>query len=343
MTTIQNLFGFNVPEQHCYKDVAPLKTSDPSRLYGVELEIEGIVDLDATRYPGFTITNDGSLRNHGHEYISKPMTFSNLVYGLTGFFERNKFTEANYSERCSVHVHVNCLDLTMDQVKTVCLLYQTFERFFFMFAGAERDKNIFCVPWYETTLTADALTEDDNLRNWQKYTALNLLPLWEQGTIEFRHMPGTNDLEKITNWINLIGCLFAYALKHPFEETEKTIIGLNTSSQYDQVLQNVFMDWAPLFMVPDYKLVLEEGVLNTKFLLMEKYNKEKKPVKPPVVPRVRPTMDPATQAMTSPEQVLREANLNIQGQQNPLLNVPSLSVDELRRMYEESMQQIRNR
>ena len=201
------------------------------------------------------------------------MTISVLKFCLEQFFERSKVTEANYSERCSVHVHANCRDLSLDQVSVVALLYQVFEVLLFQFIGADRNKNIFCVPWYETTLTYNVINnlksgDHHGLKKWQKYTALNLLPLYRYGTVEFRHMAGTNNLKFIIDWCNLIGCLFAYAKEHTLEQTKEWIIDLNTTSAYRDTLQTVFGNWADLLRTPGFEVLLEEGVLNMKYALM---------------------------------------------------------------------------
>jgi hypothetical protein len=276
MNTIRGLFGL-APHSNAYRDgkAQPITAADPQLLYGVELEIER-ANADWV-IPGMTMTPDNSLRYGGLEYITVPMSVSVLNSVLERFFERAKVTEYNYSERCSVHVHANCHDLTLDQLATVVLLYQTFERLLYRFVGAERDKNIFCVPWHETQLTWSIINDlkegvkaFHTFKRWQKYTGLNLLPLTGYGTIEFRQMPGTGDRKKIIDWCNIIGCLFAYARNNDLESTKKHVVDLNTTSEYKNMLDRVFRDWADLLRVPLYEEVLEEGVLNTKYSLMEK-------------------------------------------------------------------------
>jgi hypothetical protein len=250
--------------------IEPEMGTDPTLIYGVELEIEGCNydDYRSHCVPGMEYHEDGSLRNHGAEYVTHPMRMRELVYVLDQFFKKNKFTESNYSERCSVHVHVNVQDMTTDQVKTILMLYQVFERCFFEWVGEERDKNIFCVPWYATNLTYSVL--EGNLiqkgKKWQKYTALNLLPIYELGTIEFRHMAGTNDLSKIVQWCNLIGCLTAYARNNKMEETRSIIMDLNTTSAYDSFTHQVFGEYAHVVLyLNNYRTNMEDGVINMKY------------------------------------------------------------------------------
>jgi hypothetical protein len=274
--SIRAIFGLK-PHQSPYQasKATPIHVSDPTLLYGVELEIE-YASPDWT-VPGMSAVPDNSLRNSGLEYLTNPSTLSVLNYTLERFFSGWIASDRNYSERCSVHVHANCHDLTLDQLAVVVMLYQTFERLLYRFVGAERDRNIFCVPWHETQLTWAMINDfKDNakgyqkIRHWQKYTGLNLVPLSNYGTIEFRQMPGTPDRKKIIEWCNLIGCLFSYARTNDLESTKKYVLELNTNSEYKGMLERVFREWADLIRVPLYEQALEEGVLNTKYSLMER-------------------------------------------------------------------------
>lgn len=278
--TILTSLGLMPPEPYVVKKLlaSPPIGADPSLLYGVELEIEGCNPDDWRSHcvPGMEYHEDGSLRNNGAEYVTRPMAMRELVYVLDQFFKKNNFTESNYSERCSVHVHVNVGDLEVVQVTGVLLLYQVYERCLFEWIGNDRDKNIFCVPWYTTNIPYSILTGDQSRqlnkwRRWQKYTALNLLPIFTQGTIEFRHMAGTNDLNKIIKWCNIIGKMVSYMRKRKdSSETAQVLMELNTNSQYDSFTQQLFDELAlELFALPNYKENMEDGVINMKYSLTE--------------------------------------------------------------------------
>lgn len=272
MTNILTHYGLTPVKPATNSKVVPLKYPDPSLIMGVELEIENTHEDFYTT--GFIVTDDGSLRNRGREYISRPMTYSVLQHYLSEFFAKNKLNDGNYSERTSIHVHCNCQDLTFEQLASLLLVYQVFERMLFQFVGAERDKNIFCVPLYECALSYQAverlLTLDAKvIHNWSKYSALNLLRLEDLGTVEFRHMPGTCDHVKITKWLGLIGCLFAFVRSHTITEIKEMFINLNTSSQYKNVTQQVFGEYSSVWDMVPYESLLEDGVLNMKYSLIK--------------------------------------------------------------------------
>ncbi len=278
MTTFREQFGLRDVAPQNYAKTVPLQAACPTLIYGVELEIERIPALGDMSLTGFTATEDGSLRNNGKEFISKPMTFSNLMWCLNNFFTKNKFTEANYSERCSIHVHTNCLNLTLEQIQSLCMVYQVYEDLLFAWVSPERAENIFCVPWSQTTLSYKMFDKDPanwitKGKRWRKYTALNLLPLFTQGTVEFRHMPGTNDVKRIETWLQLIGCMFAYVQETPQTTIVEVFKSLNTTSAYTATTETIFKQWAGvLFGVPNFHQHLEEGVLLMKHSLMGSYN-----------------------------------------------------------------------
>lgn len=252
-----------------FPKAVPLPSTCPSLLYGVELEIENVPDWPDMVVPGINSVADGSLRNNGREFITQPMTYSNLAYCLNSFFTKNKLTKDNYSERCSIHVHTNCLDMTMDQIKTVLFLYQMCEKVLYSWVDPERFDNIFCVPWSQTNITYQSLSEKvdpTTWKTWRKYTGLNLLPLYEHGTIEWRHMSGHNDVPKLLQWCQLIGAIYTYALTHSLSEVREQLLELNTNSQYQTMLERVFKEHASLFYtMPTYTQDLEDGVLNLKY------------------------------------------------------------------------------
>lgn len=279
MPDIATIFGITPPTPVRDSKAAPLLSPDPSLMYGLELEIEGISGNPENLYvSGMRGERDNSLRENAHgipwEFITKPATYSVLVSMLERFFTKANLTmEKNYSERCSVHVHANVLDFLPTQLKGLCLLYQVFERLFYAYAGNDRDKNIFCVPWSQTALTykmIDNLTPDGigGLRGWQKYTGMNLIPVTSQGTVEFRHLPGTPDLKRIMDWVSMIGCLFAYARNTDVSLIQNRIIEVNTTSAYAGILSDVFGRWAPLFDSPARDALLEEGVIDVKYMLL---------------------------------------------------------------------------
>lgn len=189
----------------------------PDFLAGMECEIEGLTAIkhDTLLDLGWSVTEDGSLRNNGQEFISVPSSLEELVEKFKGLHTVGIKTSGEaFSERTSIHVHVNCLDLELSRVKNIMLWYALFEPYFFSLVKPERVNNIFCVQLSQTVLPDSYKQQLKALvHKWSKYTALNLLPLAELGTIEFRHMHGTNDPVVVEQWLRTIKNLWEFGQK----------------------------------------------------------------------------------------------------------------------------------
>lgn len=244
-------------------------------LYGLELEIEdqGYVLENGLKVKGWKSVPDGSLRNNGTEYITAPPLPLKEVQGAIErlFSVINTTSEECYSDRTSIHVHCNMQGLDVDNLKSMCLLYLVTEQLFFDFVAKERFENVFCVPLMDFTAPFslfEALKEGRVSRVWTKYSALNLLPLNELGTVEFRHMHGTNDVNKIVTWVAAIDCLKQACKAKSFEDWRKQISGLNTSSEYGTFLMEVFANVEKDFLnnktFDYYKEALYTNVMRAK-------------------------------------------------------------------------------
>ena len=274
---IRDLLGLVPVVPKTFSKVVPQNTADAPLLYGVELEIENVPNWEDMCVAGMESKVDGSLRNNGREFITKPMSYSHLWYCLEKFFTKNKLTEANYSERCSIHVHTNVQDLEWEQLQTIALVYQVVERLLFRWIGHDRESNIFCVPLHQTNITHQRFGADPKdlpFRRWEKYTALNFLPMTSLGTIEWRHMHGHSDFQKIMMWCNLIGHIFNYARNNDYNVVKDFIVSLNTTSAYEHFLGMVF--GADMREFTGGQQELEEGVLDVKYGLFDNKLSKKK-------------------------------------------------------------------
>lgn len=186
---------------------------------GIELELEGFSEStrnDASRALGdlWSVESDGSLRNGGVEFITNGglggETLVEAIETLTNFLMN---TPHDVTFRCSTHMHINMLDFTVPQVVKFILTYVVMEPYLFSLAGAYRYSSNFCTPIAESvpfhkrilaTMTDEAVRSGTPLRYCNKYTALNISPLFfdarlnrAMGTLEFRGgraMTSSNEL-----------------------------------------------------------------------------------------------------------------------------------------------------
>jgi hypothetical protein len=98
--------------------------------------------------------------------------------------------------------------------------------------------------------------------------------LTSQGTVEFRHMHGTADFEKLETWTNIVGSLIKNATEHPLAEIQEEITNLNTSSNYKSFFERTLSGLLPF--EDDYRATLENGVILAKYSLLKKSGVTKK-------------------------------------------------------------------
>lgn len=247
MTTIANHFG---PSDH--------SSPNEKTVFGLECEIEDIHQINETlaRSSAWKITEDGSLRNGGREFISCPLSLEEGVYQFQKLHENLALGMQAFSERTSIHVHVNCQSRSLQQVRNTVLMYALFEPYFFKMVHPIRQDNIHCVPLTQTHLP-DFYGKpiETMVSKWHKYTALNLKPLAKYGTIEFRHMNGHGNTELLGQWLSLLNRLFDLAEQAPI--TAKTL----TMNNYREWFSTLF---SPLPFYEDCRPSLAQDSANSR-------------------------------------------------------------------------------
>lgn len=208
-------------------------------LAGVECEIEGAIDPTPPLH--FKTTQDHSLRNGGLEFVSHhPVTRPELVKAFKELHAGLVFSPDcdPFSFRTSTHVHVNCQGLSIPQARTLVLLYALFEELLFSMTKPERRNNIHCVPLTETHLTGHYKKPITYLHEkWHKYTALNIKRLSDLGTMEFRHLHGTNDVVLFNQWLSVLEGLWNLCQKTDIAPS--TLTKDNILRWFDEVFAEV--------------------------------------------------------------------------------------------------------
>ena len=241
----------------------PRPVLDKANLIGIEVEVERVPIYVDFLSPLWKRTEDSSLRNDGWEYISSPIKGVVIEHGLRLLMAELKHynPDMEFSGRCSTHVHVNARTMEIPQAVAMMYLYLVFEKTLFDFVGHDRINNHHCVPLRRCDMTEtfqNILEGRTPLGTWHKYTAVNLLPLSGNGTIEFRHMHGTSDVEKILDWIDLLTRLKLFCYKRTYDEVINSITELNTNSEFQGFAAQVFGPQVKLLNVT--KEDMEEGV-----------------------------------------------------------------------------------
>lgn len=271
-----DIIGENWQKLHLSPLVVPedyksgIKPVLPKKAIGIEVEVEN-VRRAAFDQNMWGTKEDGSLRNNGIEFVSCPLAGKQIEIAVRHLFSVLPIG-ADFSERTSIHVHLNMRDSLVKDLLNLLLLYISFEKCLYRFAGEYRYRNIFCVPLQETQLPiilSNFIANGDLLsliKQWQKYSGLNLLPLIPFGTVEFRQMHGHRDPDLLLNWINIIFRMFKYSKKYSFDELFNYIRTLNSTSKYEEFLTVVFEKEAELINFPKLKQAMEPGVSTIKMV-----------------------------------------------------------------------------
>lgn len=195
---------------------------------GLELEMEANSplpsdgDLEKIMHKGssWSSIRDGSLRGEfAREFVlARPCKIEGVRPMLEGLFkaiECKRSAVAN-SNRCSTHVHLNIQGLKINEITAFICLWTLFEDALIDWCGEERKSNHFTLSSKESQATLDAW--ESFLRYGQqpadrhlKYSALNVLPIWNLGSVEVRCGGAADDAEKPILWATFLHNLLQQA------------------------------------------------------------------------------------------------------------------------------------
>lgn len=186
---------------------------------GVEIELEA-----TNRFPDRARTEahwwaerDGSLKSeYALEYVlRKPSTVKETFTAIDSLKKELDLKGTNIIDtvRAGVHVHINVGDLTFQQMWTMTTVWYILEELLIdNYCGEGRSGNHFClravdadavvfrvVSVMEGRIPIDALGNDDI-----RYSSLNFCSLRKYGSLEFRAMRATKDLNKIKRWVKIL-------------------------------------------------------------------------------------------------------------------------------------------
>lgn len=238
-------------------------------LMGIEVECESVVPAHLHNTPAAWMhVRDGSLRNSGMEYVTRQgMRTGQAVDHMSKLFRllngdaRLQVPPVSFSERCSVHVHVDCRALSTTNVVSLLMLYTLFEDNLFQLAGEGRKHNVFCVPINQAWASATKYTNFTMFCNaWERYSALNIKSLGKYGTLEFRQMEGTHDLGRLLNWIGLIAVFRANAIEHDHLNVLAMIQAAQTTGNYRSLAEKAFGPFAHMFKYDQEKLFVSASI-----------------------------------------------------------------------------------
>lgn len=238
-----------------------------TELYGVEIEVEGnnlppTLDRDIWR-----VEQDGSLKAaEAWEYVTPgPLSMegvkSSLDY-LAGQYKRCG-SKVDESIRAGVHVHMNVQDWNIKQVVTFSTIYYILEDILMKHCGENREGNLFCLRARDAEFVLFRLLRSLKERNLKylkddiiRYSSLNYCSLFKYGSVEFRGMRGTGDLDAIYEWVEIINELRESSLKF---DTPVDVVSTMSGDGELQFLNRVLPTKGHLFKGNDIEQSIQES------------------------------------------------------------------------------------
>ncbi len=236
--------------------------------YAIEIEAEGR-RLPLALEEHWSVHNDGSLQAglEAKEYVMRePGSLADVKKALDYLEYKYKRhgSVVEETQTSGVHVHVNVQDYTPKELFTFVVTYFILEELLLKFCGEHREGNHFCLRAKDAEFIVDELVDSarthklGNLKlDHIRYCSLNPCSLFKYGSVEFRAMRGTPNLDEIFKWAKIIDRvrLSAKNFESPAEVAKQMSMGGEA-----QFVRNVLGEYAEMFMVPGYKQMVKDGV-----------------------------------------------------------------------------------
>ena len=218
---------------------------------GIEVEMEGN-NLPRRVNIDWELKRDGSLRGDAIEYITRtPLHRENVEKALKTLYSKFKTASLEPSDRCGVHIHLNCQTLTVEQTINLIVLYIILEELLVDFCGEERKGNLFCLRVSDaegilfilrTICKNNSFKYISNRQRYYRYAAINITALRKFGSLEFRSMYTPLDYRIILDWIRILLRMKDYSLE--FKSSKEFVQQINELGGY-QFVVNIFGDILP--------------------------------------------------------------------------------------------------
>lgn len=192
-------------------------------LIGIEVEVEFAhgheqEDVLASGCKGWSLDRDGSLRGPSLEFVLRqPCTIPKLNLYLNRLFECLDSKDIKNTGNCSVHVHINCQEMSSNELAKFITLYVILEQYLLTLCAPTRKSNLFCLSFLDAEdqyIQFDKICKGDPIisREGSKYAALNLSSLAAYGSLEFRALQFPVTKEELHSWITTLLKIRDYSL-----------------------------------------------------------------------------------------------------------------------------------
>jgi hypothetical protein len=235
---------------------------------GIEIEVEGHhLPRRVEKY--WAVHDDGSLRgDETAEYVlSRPVPRDHVGKALQHLVDTWKNHDSRIdteSHRTGVHAHINVQQLTLDQTISFFCLYGILEDLIVKFCGNSREGNLFCLRLRDAEHLITFLVNMVSKGGWTqlasdriRYASVNMNAIPKYGSMEFRSMRGTDDVDHIKLWIDMLLQIKDQALK--YTKPSDMIVHMSGLGE-EQFLNAVMGEYAEQLMCKDMKTLIRQGV-----------------------------------------------------------------------------------
>lgn len=242
---------------------------------GIEIEVEGYNLPVAGAF--WRNEEDGSLKAaETREYVlSEPSSLAGAKKALNYLDKLYRVNETvvDDSVRAGVHVHINCQQLTLTELYNYITTFLVLENVLVRWCGKYREGNLFCLRSSDAEHMLDTirLAARDNRRRFQlrfhtdemRYAAMNLKALGDYGSVEFRTMRGTRDLDQIYLWAETL--LHLREFSRQFENPMQIIEQLSFHGMEEFVRQALGKN-AEVFLTQGWEQLAHDGMRNAQYI-----------------------------------------------------------------------------
>ena len=224
---------------------------------GVEIEMEGVSSSILRDVPSWRSVAEQSV--DGWELVlRKPMCENGLYLALNELRGLDVPATA-FTERTSVHVHIDVRDMTYLQLINYIALSVMFEPVLYKYVAPHRSSNHFCWSFLDCEALITRVSEVNRAYNTgdsrsvrdamerrfsvgaTKYSGINLSSIPKYGSLEFRMHEGTMNVNAITRWINILLSIKKYAMGE--DRTPSNILETKQDVGIDSIFTAVLSDY----------------------------------------------------------------------------------------------------
>lgn len=237
------------------------------REVGIEIEVEGF-NLPQNPPMGWRAEYDGSLHGESMEYVFKnPVPRGKVGTMLDRLTDKFKEMDTGVRDtgRAGVHVHINIRDLTRNELYNFITLYLIFEDILVKYRGDLREGNLFCLRTRDAEGILDYLRDSITYKDLYhldtdqiRYASINCKAICQYGSLEFRAMRSTVDMDVLNNWVKILLSLkdASKLYKNPID-----IVSNMSLTGYTGFIQSVFGELlSSLPLDEGWELSVLEGV-----------------------------------------------------------------------------------